>query len=301
VLTIGRRARPGATLVELLVALAVASIALALISAISLRQQRIVADLSDAAATQSQLGDALSVLSVDLASVSSSGGDIREARDTSLEIRATIASTISCDTLAGRLVLAPPSGDASSYGSVLQPIETGDTAWLLTPTDTAEDWRPYRIGDVASTAPGDCASSGPRLAGAALTSARVSVVLDGFAAAYRLGVPIRVTRPARYSLYRGSDGQWYLGLRDWSNTNGRFNGIQPVSGPFLSPASHGLVFQFADTAGLKLSTPVADTKTIALVRIDLRSETRAPVRILSTRYARRDESDGAWILLRNRR
>ena len=81
--------RRGATLLELLVTLVIAGIALSLVAAISARQQRVVADLQENAALSSQLGDAISILPIDLGAVSSIAGDIREARDTSIEIRAT--------------------------------------------------------------------------------------------------------------------------------------------------------------------------------------------------------------------
>jgi hypothetical protein len=299
-LSVGMRARSGATLIELVVTLVIAGVALALIAGISIRQQRVVSDLTDAAATESQIGDALSVLSAGLAGVSSGAGDIREARDTALEIRTTVASAVACDTAAGRVVLSPPSGGASAYASIATPIESGDTAWILSPTDTAETWRPFRVASVSSAPAGDCAATGPRLDAAARSSARSAVGLDGFSVAH-LGMPIRFTRPARYSVYRGSDGQWYLGFREWDYATARFNGIQPVAGPFASPASNGLVFQFADTTARTIAAPVADTRAIALLRIDARADTRRPVRELSTRGVRRREEAGEWILLRNRR
>jgi prepilin-type N-terminal cleavage/methylation domain-containing protein len=293
--------RRGVTLLELLVTLVIAGIALSLIAAISARQQRIVADLQENAALSSQLGDAISILPIDLAAVSSIAGDIREARDTSIELRATIATSVACDTIGGRLVLSPPSDGAATYAGMLSPIEVGDTAWVLVPTDSAEDWRPFRVGGVAPAAPGACAARGPLLSPGARNTARISLTLDGLTSSAPLGAAIRVTRPMRYSLYRGSDAQWYLGQRDWNNASTRFNTVQPVSGPFLSPASAGLVFRYADSLGADISSPVADTKTIALVRVDLRGQTRSAERALSTRNGRRVDSIGQWVLLRNRR
>jgi hypothetical protein len=288
------------TLLELMVTLVIAGIALSLIAAISTRQQRVVADLQERAALSSQLGDALSILPIDLGAVSSVAGDIREARDTSIEMRATIATAVACDTSGGRLTLSPPSDGVDVYAGTLSPIEAGDTAWVLVASDSAEEWRPYHVSGVTAVPPGDCNSRGPRLSLAARNATRTALTLDGLTPSERLGAPIRVTRPIRYSLYRGSDGQWYLGQRAWNNTSALFNTVQPVSGPFLPPASGGLTFQYADSLGTRLSPPVAETRSIALVRIDLRGQTRSVARALSTGGGRRVDSAGTWLLLRNR-
>ena len=88
---------------------------------------------------------------------------------------------------------------------------------------------------------------------------RAIVALDtppAFASA--LGIPVRITRPRRYSLYRASDGLSYLGERDWNPGALRFNTIQPVSGPFAPAAEHGLVFRYLDSTGASLVIPVAN-------------------------------------------
>jgi hypothetical protein len=293
--------RHGATLLELVVAMIVAGIALGLVATISARQQRVVADINDRAALSAQIGDALSILPIDLGAVSTISGDLREARDTSLEIRATIATAVVCDTSGNRIVLAPPGDGASTYAGTLSPIEAGDTAWIMTPTDSAEEWRPVRVAVVGTAPAGDCAPRGPRLTGSARTAARVALSFDSAGANGRIGAPIRVTRHMRYSVYRASDAQWYLGQREWNNTTLRFNTIQPVSGPFLSPASFGPAFSYADSTGAPLPSPVADTKAVAMIRVDVRGQTRSATRALSVVGGRRVDSAGAWILLHNRR
>ena len=102
-------ARRGMTLVELVVALVIAGVLLSLIASISLRQQRVYADLADATALSGQLREAAAILPIDLRAVASGAGDIRNggALDTAIEIRATIATAIVCDTSASGVVLAP--------------------------------------------------------------------------------------------------------------------------------------------------------------------------------------------------
>ena len=118
-----------------------------------------------------------------------------------------------------------------------------------------------------------------------------------------IGSVVRVTRPVRYSLYRAGDNLWYLGARDWNTTSQQFNGIQPVSGPFLSAAQHGLAFRYLDTAGAVLATPIANASSITAIRIDLRAQTSAPVRVLSAAgpVAARVDSAHVIVLLHNRK
>jgi hypothetical protein len=117
-------------------------------------------------------------------------------------------------------------------------------------------------------------------------------------------MPVRITRPVRYSLYRASDGQWYLGERDWNAASARFNTIQPVAGPFLSAASRGLALEYLDSAGASLASPVADTRAVALVRIQLTGLTRGVTRALGAAAAglpRRGDTAVIAVALRNRR
>jgi len=240
---------------------------------------------------------------IDVRSASSVVGDVREARDTSLELRAIVASAVVCDTTGAGLVLAPAVPGAQTYGSSVSAIAPGDTAWVLFVSDSSETWRPYRIGSSNSLGAGGCAARGPKLDAMARAAPRIQLVLDGLAPSSALGAPLRVTRPLRYSLYRGTDTSWYLGQRDWNTEALRFNAIQPVSGPFLPPAAGGVAFHYLDSAGVELPVPVLDTRRIQVVRIELRSGTSLAPRALASRPARGPRVDSAAlrILLRNRR
>lgn len=298
-----QRAPRGVTLIELVVAMVVGGVVLALVAMISVRQQRVYADVADRAALAGQLQQASTILPIDLRGVSSVAGDIREARDTSIELRATIASAVVCDTIAGALILAPTvSGDAT-FGSYLTPIAVGDTVWVFSPSDSADVWTPYDVAGTANHAPGPCAPIGPRMSAAALTSQRVSIRLGTSPSLTGLtGSVVRVTRPVRYSLYRGGDGRWYLGQRDWNATSLRFNTIQPVSGPFASPASNGVAFHYSDSLGAALPVPVVDARDIALVRVDVRGQSRNVMRAFTGRSrGKSTDSVRLSIRLRNRR
>jgi len=138
--------------------------------------------------------------------------------------------------------------------------------------------------------------------GVMASAQRVTLALDSVAPARWIGAPLRVTRPLRYSLYQSSDNAWWLGERDWNADAARFNTIQPVAGPFLSPASRGLHFAYFDSAGGELVSPVADASMLALMRIELRGETKnAPRALVVNTSGKRVDSLSMWVLLRNRR
>ncbi len=295
--------RRGLTLIEVTVAMAVGGVALALIAVISVRQQRLYADLADRAALNGQLRQASALLPIELRGASSGGGDIREARDTALELRSSIATAVVCDTLGGSIILSPASSGATTFAGYLTAIAPGDTAWLLDRGDTADAWTPYAVSSTSSVASGACGPLGPRLSAAARTSSRVAIRLSIAGPIANLtGSVLRVTRPVRYSLYRGGDGRWYLGQRDWNVASLRFNSIQPVSGPFASAALRGLVFQYADSTGAVVPTPVSDPRAIALIGVDLRGQSRNVMRAF-TGQAQGKSTDSVHLAvwLRNRR
>lgn len=274
----GRETRSGVTLIELIVAMAVAGIVLSTIAAISLRGQRLFADLAGARAATARVREATDILPLEIRGATPASGDIREARDTALELRGTIAAGIACIAESGGLALAPPTPGPLSYAGVLTPVDSGDSAWVLTPSDSVASWVGYRVLATSTAAPPDtaCDAPGPHLDAAARSVPMVSLTLAGNPPlAGMLGMPVRVTRAMRYSLYRAADGDWYLGERDWNSALSSFNGIQPVSGPFRSPSASGgagLALTYFDSLGAALASPVADTRRIAAVEIALRAQ-----------------------------
>lgn len=299
----GLRARRGLTLVELVAALVVAGTVLAVIANISLHEQRTFAALTNDAALAGQLRDAASMLPMDVRGADVRAGDLREASDTSIEVRETIASAVVCDTAGSSVLLAPEVAGPTTFTASIVPIQSGDTAWIFAPDDSTHTWQPYRVTSAASARAGDCLAGGPRLAGSALAAARTRLSLDSSPPpATLVGLPARVTRPIRYSVYRSSDGNWYLGARDWNGAGGRFNTIQPIAGPFLAPAPGMAVFRWLDTTGSELAPPVAARDRVALLRVALRGQTRTPDRIIGSSQnvgARRDSVSIA-VSVRNR-
>ncbi len=265
------KARPGLTLAELSVVLSMSGLVLAIVVSLALRQGRLYADLGRHLSAQEQLRHAGSMLPLDLRAAAAAAGDIisGEARDTSTELRTTIGSGVVCRADGGTIVLVPAevAGDLSSSVS---PPQMGDSLWLLGDGASA-DWQPLAARAVA-TSMELCAFGIPPAMGEVRRIATVIDTGDSTAARYPPGTPLRITRRARYSMYRSGDGRWYLGFRDWNASSGRFNTIQPVSGPFERPASaSGRVFRYFDDVGTEIPPGSVDTRRVALVRITMKT------------------------------
>jgi prepilin-type N-terminal cleavage/methylation domain-containing protein len=298
---LSRRRPLGYTLAELIVAMVIGGIVLALLTAIAARQYRALADLADYAALGQQIQDARTILPSQLRGLSPLGGDIRDARDTAIEFRSTIAAAVICDTSANTVVLSPASANAPPLAAISQTLEAGDSAWIFAPGDSIETWMPARITHVATSAGRPCAPLGPALDQSQRAQPRLALTLST-SPRVSAGIPILITRRVRYSLYRASDGLWYLGQRDWNNAGGYLNIVQPIAGPFLSPAQNGLRFTYLDTNGAAMNSPVADPRAIGAIQLEVRGQTRNPARTLAAAgdRSRRPDSATALISLRNR-
>jgi hypothetical protein len=117
-----------------------------------------------------------------------------------------------------------------------------------------------------------CRAGGPILVDSARIKPRIALAIDSLRGA-SIGAAVRVTRILRYSIYRASDGAWYLGQKQFNAALARFDAIQPVAGPFLSAALRGLTFAYFDSAANPLAAPVSVTSSIAMIRVELRGET----------------------------
>ena len=293
------RRSPGFTLPELLIALACAGLLFAVAASIALRQQRQSAELADDAATTGRLREVMATLPIDLRGVSPAAGDIREARDTALEVRATIGSAVVCDTAGRSLILGPVLPGAETFAAYVTTVAASDTAWLLDTGDTTERWIPRRITSVSSTVTSRCAKGAPIVSNAPFVA--TSLALDTLAPG-RAGTVLRVTRPVRYSLYRSSDGSWQLGARDWNTTTFRLNTIQPVVGPLLPPSGRGLLFSYYDSGGSTVAQGSDSAAGVALIRIDAHAQAKRLARVLGARGdPHRTDSLDVSVFLHNRR
>jgi hypothetical protein len=252
--------RRGASLVELLVAIALGALVLGSAAGGLLRQQRAAGWVGALAGGEGQMRPISQVVRGDLGALDPSSFDVAtgEATDTSLQMRAVIGASVVCDTTGGAVTLAPvETVGVSLVGFAAAPV-AGDTVWHY-PSDSA-GWLPRQVTGAASVNV-PCPSLG-------LTGQGARLVLSG-AGGMAPATPVRLTRPLRTVVYRATDRRWYLGMRDWSAASGRFAPPQPVAGPFVRTAPDGrrTGFRYFDERGQELASPIADASRIARVRI----------------------------------
>ena len=262
--------RRGFTLAEVIIALVLGALVLGLVFAVGSRLGRQLNAETARLAVSGQLESAAEVLPIDLRGLSSVAGDIAlgEARDSSLQLRQTIANALVCSPSTSSWLVAPYL--AAGGRSIAPGIQDGDTAWLLTDSDAGERWRAVRVSAV-HRASGSCPIVNDANGRKVFDVTHLWSVDLRDSVAAMAGALIRVTRPIRFSFYRSADGQWYLGLRSWNSLLLQFNGIQPVSGPFAAPA-RGTGFLYFDSAGARVAPGSADTRAIARIEAVLRAE-----------------------------
>ena len=90
----------GFTTVELMVALVLAGIVTAAISAVLRRQQRFYTNAASLVEQRVALRDITGILPGELRALSPAGGDVLAFSDSALDLRATIGTAIACDTVA---------------------------------------------------------------------------------------------------------------------------------------------------------------------------------------------------------
>ena len=274
--------RPRAfTLAELVLVLALGSLLLALVVSIGNTLQRELGQAAERMASADQLRGAAAILPLDLRALSSAAGDIHagEARDTSLQANITVASGIVCAASADTIVLAPFAGPTGQAASAT--VQEGDNLWILVDGDSAEEWHAMPARAVGSAS--GCPALSPVAGGASpfVVERTLSIRVGAeHAAIARRGAPVRVTRPARYSLYRSSDGRWYLGLHSWSTDLARFAAVQPVSGPYRSAtdAANGTRLRYFDASGVLVPSGALDTRRITRIEARLVPEQTLPAR-----------------------
>ena len=285
-----RRSRKAFTLAEVLITLALSALVLGIAVSVGARlQHRLLAE-STRLAVDEQLASAAQLVPLDLRLASPPAGDMSEARDTSLQLRATTGTGVVCGGSSTSILVASYLG--SGGRSVALATTAGDTLWLLVDGDAAEQWRPLRLAGtrrVAATCPVLDAAAAQLFDVAHLWAAdlRDSTTVTP-------GLFVRTTRPVRYSFYRAGDGRWYLGLHSWNAATARFNLVQPLAGPYASPLTGGTGFRYFDASDTPLSLGGADGRRIARVEMQLVGESSIPgVRLAS-------DTERVVVALRNR-
>lgn len=282
--------RSGFTLIELVVATAIASLAGGTIVVTLLRQQRFQAAAGEMLSVRSQLRDAADVLVSDLRGAAIDTHGLPLMTDSAIEVVTSIATSVLCDTPSGGILNLPPAtlANGNTLTSILAQPDDGDIVMIYgSPLNATESgWE--SIG-IMSFTPRSLTTTCPPSSGFT-TGADATAGNQGYsvtlvappASAVRKGAPVRFLRRVRYSLYRSSDSKWYVGYRRCAMPPlMTCTSIQPVSGPYnaySAGSTSGLAFRYYDETGAELP-PASAGFAVARVEIVIRGATSRGVSV----------------------
>jgi hypothetical protein len=301
----------GATLVELVVVLALGGAVCALMLSMVMREQRFHTGINAIVEGKRSARDAIDLLARELrpiatraASLAPQGPDIYAMSDSAITFRAHLGSSVVCAVDVDRMTVTLPGMN----GPVGQRLTTfvvlpraGDSLFVFdrgtTPSRDDDAWHPLALA--ANLAGGFCPLRPTGLATDNAESAfGVSLVLTApLPTTIDVGAPVRFFRPTTYSLYRTSVGDWALGISTCAA--GTCGVRQPISGPYQSPTSgtaKGIALEFLDASG------AATTDPGSVARIDVVARTRSstPLDVAHVRGTRYQDSLTTSIAIRNR-
>ena len=292
-------ARRGFSLIELMVILALSAMVIGGLTSVLVRQQRFYRGTADLIETRSQIRQAAGIIPSDLRGVSTIGGDILEITDTSMVFWATIGQAVTCVGVPGTNVLVVPPqvlANNNTLASFTMTPTLGDTVWVYEngATDAAanDHWHAYGIMAAPTPTTQMCATL---VGGVDLSASRLSFVLsEALDNDVEIGNPVRFVRRTRYSLYRASDGGWYLGY--CSPACG--GAPQPIAGPFLPAGSgtSGVSFSYTDANGAATAVPA----NVAQVSVVVRGKTRGVVDMGGYKNTQVGDSLRFSVAIRNR-
>jgi hypothetical protein len=264
--------RCGATLVELIVGLAVATIVVALATSFIVRHRRSYDSLAAAIDLRARLRDGSDIVTADLRGISPIGDSLFVVSDTAVEFYSAIGTSTVCLSPASNRITLPPDsmpGDRVLSSWAATP-DTGDYVAVLDDSASSSPavWRRFRIQAFTSVpSSSGCPVSAGLLSNGEIVAAGRSydVIIDASVPlTAHHGAPVRIIRRVRYDVYRGGDGKWYIGYRRCS---GGCVAVQPVSGPYESRSGPPVSFRYFTRTGVTVTAhgPTTDVGRIEIV------------------------------------
>jgi prepilin-type N-terminal cleavage/methylation domain-containing protein len=281
-----RLSRRAFTLLELAVVLVILGVAGAAMGMLLVRQQRFYRGASELLYAREGVRDALEVLAGDLRGIAVED-TVRLLADSAIEIYSPIGSSVVCQATEKEVGLPPSVPSGNTLSAFETEPDTGDIALFYRGTVDGNRWEGHRIGAFSTRALASaCPSSSPFSSpdDVARTAPGFGLTLEApLSPDIRPGAPVRFIRRGRYSLYRGSDGAWYLGYRRCNAIGASSCGaIQPLSGPYRAYSGNssatGLLLEYYGRDGSRLT---AASSPLGLARVDVtaRSESKQQLSI----------------------
>jgi len=281
-----RQARPGLTLVELMISMVLLGLMGGLIVGFLLKQQRFYTGTNEILLTRTQVRQASVMMPSDLRAIYPAGGDIYTMTDTSIEFRSTFGGSFLCstDVVNSKLITPPQTLAKNSLLSVWTQTPTiGDSLALYVentnPGPLDDTWSVHKITAIgmnfSNAAPG-CTSASGLMKSTDVNAGNPSYIFTispTQAATVTPGAAIRFFKKVHYSLYKSpTDNLWYLGYYDCRT--GRVpvcNSIQPIAGPLRpyvagQPEQAGLRFTYYDNTGAVTATRANVTRISILLQ-----------------------------------
>ena len=283
---VSRCSRRGFTLVELLVAMVVASIVLAGVGAALLGAQRFYFAQAQVLEVQQNVRVVAQVLSQEMRGLDAADGDIVAMSDTAIAFKVPRTFSVTCaapDVARGVLVVR------NSLTSGLRAVDPARDSLLVfrdgdTQIATDDRWLRSSLSATGSAACADGAAGSRLTLGGTVGGLSQ---LDGVDP----GSPVRAFEVVRYRLYDDGGGMWWLGTQSF--TGGGWSVTSPIAGP-LRPRD-GVAFAYTDAAGELVSSPSA----VRLVRVVVRGRSSAPIRSVGRPAGAYQDSAVVSVFLRN--
>lgn len=251
----------GTTLVELLVAMPLAMLAVTAAATILVRLAHTTRVQSGALATARELRHAAQVLAANLESLS--GDQLAVVSDTLLEFREQLGLLTLCEVPDVRSVIAvAPRGSSDLWTGALR---AGDAVRMwkpATPTQPPLAYDRVLAGSPVALTPQACGTD-------SVPTRRWRLAFADSLVQGAAGTPVSAHRDARYRHYR-SGGAWWIGRQSRDATT--WETIQPVAGPLRSPANGGVVLIARNAAGrpLRIDASSADSVRAQVVMLEVR-------------------------------
>lgn len=287
------RGRRGFTLIELIIAVAMAGIVMGAVYKMLAGNQRFYRAQTQIVEVQQNIRAVTQILPAELRELDAQGGDIYAMSDTSVDIRAMRGIGFVCATPSvgsGQIVLRTSS---LSMPTTLDVTRHGLLIFREADTTVGLDDR-WLVASLTDKNTQNCADGS---AGTRLTVSVSSPTIGGRSGnalldSVSIGAPVRVWERVNYSSYVDASSLYWLAAR--TMVSGTFGSWSEVAGP-LNPRN-GLKFTFYNSSGTVITTP---PDSVAMVDITARGRSSQQIMIQGKPTGYYTDSASVRVALRN--